>query len=444
MSRPQEAVACLPRRQRCAIYTRKSSEEGLDMDFNSLDAQREACEAFVTSQKAEGWATIRERYDDGGFSGGTLERPGLKRLIQDVEAGLIDVIVVYKIDRLSRSLMDFARLIEIFDRNQVTFVSVTQSFNTTTSMGRLTLNILLSFAQFEREVTAERIRDKVRASRMKGMWMGGHVPLGYDVKDRKLVVNAAEAATVRMIFERFVRLGSATTLAKALAAEDVVTKRGKPIDKGFLYKLINNRVYLGEAVHKGTSYPGEHEAIIDQALWDKVHSILKESPRLRAKNTRRQTPALLKGIIFTETGTAMTPTSTKKGTRLYRYYASMDLIRNRPMGETCGPLRLPAGMIEDAVVGEIRRMIRAPEIAARTIKTLREESPTVDEKAVVQALGEFDQLWAALYPAEQTRIVQLLVERVTVGREGIAIDLRSDGLGAVVRDMLAAERELAA
>ncbi|WP_374834686.1 recombinase family protein, partial [Daeguia caeni] len=226
MSRHQEAVAVVPRRQRCAIYTRKSSEEGLDMEFNSLDAQREACEAFVTSQKAEGWATIRERYDDGGFSGGTLERPGLKRLIQDVEAGLIDVIVVYKIDRLSRSLMDFAKLVEIFDRNQVTFVSVTQSFNTTTSMGRLTLNILLSFAQFEREVIGERIRDKVAASRKRGMWMGGHVPLGYDVRDRKLVINEAESATVRMIFERFVATGSATRLAKALAAEGVVNKRG--------------------------------------------------------------------------------------------------------------------------------------------------------------------------------------------------------------------------
>ncbi|MBA1373237.1 recombinase family protein [Sphingomonas ursincola] len=437
MSRHQEAVAVVPRRQRCAIYTRKSSEEGLDMEFNSLDAQREACEAFVTSQKAEGWATIRERYDDGGFSGGTLERPGLKRLIQDVEAGLIDVIVVYKIDRLSRSLMDFAKLVEIFDRNQVTFVSVTQSFNTTTSMGRLTLNILLSFAQFEREVIGERIRDKFAASRKRGMWMGGHVPLGYDVRDRKLVVNEAEAATVRMIFERFVTIGSATTLAKALAAEGVLNKRGKPIDKGFLYKLINNRVYLGEAVHKGTAYPGEHEAIIDQVLWDKVHSILAESPRLRAKNTRRQTPALLKGIIFTETGTAMTPTATKKGTRLYRYYASMDLIRNRPTGDGSGPLRLPAGMVEDAVVGEIRRMIRAPEVAARTIKALRDKSSTVDEKAVVQALGEFDQLWAALYPAEQTRIVQLLVERVTVGEDGIAVDLRHEGLGSVLRDMMA-------
>ena len=275
----------IPKRQRCAIYTRKSSEEGLDMEFNSLDAQREACEAYVASQKAEGWAAIRERYDDGGFSGGTLERPGLKQMVADVEAGLIDVIVVYKIDRLSRSLMDFAKLVEIFDRNDVTFVSVTQSFNTTTSMGRLTLNILLSFAQFEREVIGERIRDKFAASRKKGMWMGGYVPLGYDVKDRKLVINEAEAATVRMIFERFVAIGSATTLAKALVAEGVRNKRGKLIDKGFLYKLLNNRVYLGEAVHKGAAYAGEHEAIVSRDLWDKVHAILGESPRANAPPT---------------------------------------------------------------------------------------------------------------------------------------------------------------
>ena len=437
MSRAPTTVLAIPRRLRCAIYTRKSSEEGLDMEFNSLDAQREACEAYVASQRAEGWAAIREPYDDGGVSGGTLDRPALKRLLVDVEAGLIDVIVVYKIDRLSRSLMDFARLVEIFERNQVTFVSVTQSFNTTTSMGRLTLNILLSFAQFEREVIGERIRDKVAASRKRGMWMGGYVPLGYDVRDRKLVVNENEAATVRMIFQRFAAIGSATMLAKALAAEGVLNKRGKLIDKGFLYKLINNRVYLGEAVHKGTAYPGEHAAIIDQALWDNVHAILQESPRLRATNTRAQTPALLKGIIFTETGTAMTPTATKKGSRLYRYYASMDLIRNRPIGESTGPLRLPAGMVEDAVIGEIRRMIRAPEIAARVLKMLREESPTVDEKATIKALGEFDQIWTALYPAEQTRIIQLLVDRVTVGTSGIAVDLRQEGLGSVLRDMMA-------
>lgn len=338
--------------------------------------------------------------------------------------------------------MDFARLVEIFEQNQVTFVSVTQSFNTTTSMGRLTLNIVLSFAQFEREVIGERIRDKVAASRKRGMWMGGYVPLGYDVHDRKLVVNENEAATVRMIFQRFASIGSAIMLAKALAAGGVLNKRGKLVDKGFLYKLINNRVYLGEAVHKGTAYRGEHAATIDQALWDNVHAILQKSPRLRASNTRAQTPALLKGIIFMEIGTAMTPTATMKRSRLYRYYASMDLIRNRPIDESAGPLRLPAGMVEDAVIGEIRRMIRAPEIAPRVLAMLREERPTVDEKAIIKALGEFDQIWTALYPAEQTRIIQLLVDRVTVGTSGIAVDLRQEGLGSVLRDMMAPRQKV--
>ena len=424
------------RRLRCAIYTRKSSEEGLDMEFNSLDAQRESCEAYIASQRSEGFVAIRERYDDGGHSGGTLERPALQRLLADVEAGLIDVIVVYKIDRLSRSLMDFAKLVEVFDRNQVTFVSVTQSFNTTTSMGRLTLNILLSFAQFEREVIGERIRDKIAASRKRGMWMGGFVPLGYRVENRKLLIEESEAATVRMIFDRFVTIGSATVLAKTLAAENVRTRRGKPIDKGFLYKLLNNRVYIGEAVHKGASYPGEHEAIIDRALWDKVHAILQTSPRQRAANTRAQTPALLKGLIFTDTGTAMTPTTTKKGSKLYRYYTSMDLIRNRTT-DAAGPQRLPAGMVEDAVIGEIRRMIATPEVRARALAALQADMPDVDEKAVIVVLGEFDALWASLFPAEQARIIQLLVARVTVGATGLAVDLRHDGIGSLARQMMA-------
>jgi DNA invertase Pin-like site-specific DNA recombinase len=431
----------MPRRLRCAIYTRKSSEEGLDMEFNSLDAQREACEAYIASQRSEGWAAIREPYDDGGVSGGTLDRPALQRLLADVEAGLIDVIVVYKIDRLSRSLMDFAKLVDVFDRNQVTFVSVTQSFNTTTSMGRLTLNILLSFAQFEREVIGERIRDKVAASRKRGMWMGGYVPLGYDVRDRKLIINEAEAATVRMIFKRFVAIGSATKLAKALVAEGVRTKSGRLVDKGYIYRLLNSRVYLGEATHKGASYPGEHAPIIDRSLWDKVHSILQTSPRLRAANARARTPALLKGLIFTETGCAMTPAFTKKGTRQYRYYVSMDVIRNRALDENPGPLRLPAPMVEDAVIGEIHRMIRAPEITARTIAALRHEGANVEEAAVVATLAGFERLWGALYPAEQARIVQLLVERITVGTNGIAVDLRKEGLGLVLRDMLLPVKE---
>ncbi len=430
-------IATIPKRVRCAVYTRKSSEEGLDMEFNSLDAQREACEAYVASQKAEGWSVIRERYDDGGFSGGTIDRPALRQLLKDIEAGLIDVIVVYKIDRLSRSLMDFAKLVEVFDRNSVTFVSVTQSFNTTSSMGRLTLNILLSFAQFEREVIGERIRDKVAASRKRGMWMGGFVPLGYDVKDRKLVINDAEAAIVRMIFERFVALGSASALARALQAEGVTNKRGKRIDKGFLYKLINNRVYVGEAVHKGLAYPGEHRAIIARDLWDRVHSILKESPRDRRAKNRNDSEAVLKGLIFTATGAAMTPSFTRKGDRLYHYYTSMDVIRNRQIPEGSGPARLPAAMVEGAVIAEMRRLISTPEIVARVMAACRADGGPVDERAIVEALHRFNDLWGALFPAEQARIVRLLVHRVTVGDGGIAVDLRNQGLASLVWDLTA-------
>src|SRR5450631_1835991 len=240
----------IKRKLRCAVYTRKSSEEGLEQEFNSLDAQREACEAYVASQKAEGWLLVPDRYDDGGFSGGTLERPALQRLIHDIEAKRIDTVVVYKIDRLSRSLMDFAKLVEVFERNSVTFVSITQSFNTTTSMGRLTLHILLSFAQFEREVIGERIRDKFAASRRRGMWMGGWAPLGYEVRDRKLMVNEVDAKLVRSIFQRFLKTGSATKLARELIAEDARNKYDKLIDKGILYKMLNNPVYIGVAMHK--------------------------------------------------------------------------------------------------------------------------------------------------------------------------------------------------
>ena len=438
-------VPTAPKRSRCAIYTRKSSEEGLEMEFNSLDAQREACEAYIASQKAEGWVVIRERYDDGGISGGTLDRPALKQLIADVEVGLIDVIVVYKIDRLSRALMDFAKLVEVLDRNNVTFVSVTQSFNTTTSMGRLTLNILLSFAQFEREVIGERIRDKFAASRKRGMWMGGFVPMGYDVKDRKLVINETEAGTVRMIFERYVSLGSASKLARALQEEGVLNKRGRRIDKGFIYKLVNNRVYLGEAVHKGTAYPGEHEAIIDKGMWDRVQAILKTSPRERGAKTRTKSEALLKGLIFTQSGVAMSPTYARKGDRLYHYYVSQDLIKNRIPPPIDGQMRLPAAMVEGAVIAEIRRMISAPEVAARVIRTFKQEGESMDERAIVEALKRFDDIWTSLYPAEQARITRLLVGKVTVGSSGIAIDLRHQGIGRFVRDITSTNtREAAA
>jgi DNA invertase Pin-like site-specific DNA recombinase len=425
------------RRLRCAIYTRKSTEEGLDMEFNSLDAQREACEAYVTSQRSEGWVATRDRYDDGGFSGGTLERPGLTQLLADIDDGLIDVVVVYKIDRLSRSLMDFSKLVEIFDRNGVTFVSVTQSFNTTTSMGRLTLNILLSFAQFEREVTAERIREKVAASRKKGMWMGGYVPLGYDVRDRKLVVNADEAASVRRIFERFVELGSATALARELRREGFRNKQGSLIDKGYLYRLLNNRVYRGEVVHKGKAYPGEHDAIIDNGLWDRAHAILQESPRKRANNSRSRTPALLKGLIFGETGAAMTPTATRKGAKLYRYYVSMDVIRNRDTGQETAPKRLAAGMVEDAVVTEVRRILQTPEVVTQALAALTEDQARISEADAIAALLGFDALWAQLFPVEQARIIQLVVRRVTVTAAGLEVDIRREGISSVIREMIA-------
>src|SRR5262249_41654202 len=380
-----------------------SSEEGLEMEFNSLEAQRESCEAYVASQRAEGWLPVPDRYDDGGFSGGTLDRPALKRLLTDIEAGKVDVVVVYKIDRLSRSLMDFSRLVEVFDQHKVTFVSVTQSFNTTTSMGRLTLNVLLSFAQFEREVIGERIRDKFAASRKKGMWMGGWAPLGYDIKDRKLLVNEAEAEIVRALFQRFLRVGSMNKLVVALRSEGMTTKGGKPVDKGYIYRILNNRVYIGDAIHKGIAYPGEHQGIIDQSLWDRVHEILRESPRKRAMHTRAQTPALLKGLIFGPTGVVMSSAHTRRKGKLYRYYVSTDVL-NRDSA-TCPVRRVPAAEIERAVIDQLRGLLGAPEIIVRTWRAARETGGDISEAEVRQALERLDPLWDELFPAEQARIV---------------------------------------
>jgi DNA invertase Pin-like site-specific DNA recombinase len=421
------------RKLRCAIYTRKSSEEGLEMEFNSLDAQRDACEAYVVSQRAEGWVLVPDRYDDGGISGGTLKRPALKRLLADVEAGKFDIVLVYKIDRLSRSMLDFLKLVETFDRRKVTFVSITQSFDTRSSMGRLTLNMLLSFAQFEREVTGERIRDKVAASRKKGMWMGGWAPLGYEVRDRKLVIVPEDAERVRAIFKRFVQLGSATAVAKELIARGERNKYGQLLDKGVLYRILNNRVYIGDAVHKGTAYRGEHEAIIDRKLWDQVHGILKEGSRKRGASNRAQTPALLKGLIFGPTGCAMTPTHTRKAGKLYRYYVSTDVLR-RDGGE-CAVRRIPAGEIENAVIDQLRILLGSPEIIARTWRATRGANLTLEERNVRDALVRLDPLWNELFPAEQARIVHLLVERVDVGLDSADIKLRTEGLTSLVADL---------
>jgi hypothetical protein len=306
-------------------------------------------------------------------------------------------------------------------------------------MGRLTLNILLSFAQFEREVIGERIRDKIAASRKRGMWMGGFVPLGYDVRDRKLVANEAEAKKVRMIFERFVRIGSATTLVRALRAEGITGKYGKLVDKGYIYKLLNNRIYIGLAVHKGTAYPGEHEAVVSQALWDKVHSILADSPRQRAARTRAQTPALLKRLIFGPTGRAMTPSHTRKGGRLYRYYVSTDVLKRD--ADACTIRRIPAAEIESAVIEQVRVLLRSPEIIVRTWRVARHSLDGLTEDDVREALQRLNPIWDELFPAEQARIVQLLVERVDVSTEGADIRLRNEGLTKLVADLRAVRPE---
>jgi site-specific DNA recombinase len=357
------------KRARCAIYTRKSSEEGLEQAFNSLDAQREACTAFIQSQKHEGWTVLPALYDDGGFSGGTMERPALKRLIADIEAGQIDVVVVYKVDRLTRALSDFAKLVEVFDRRGVSFVSITQQFNTTTSMGRLTLNVLLSFAQFEREVTGERIRDKVAASKKKGMWMGGMPPLGYDVKNRKLVVNDAEAPIVIDIYRRYLALKSVHALRDELADAGIKSKRrmrpngaaygGQTFSRGALYLILQNRLYRGDIPHKGNAYPGEHPAIVGKPLWDEVQVVLAANRIERTTGARGRHPSLLTGMVFDETGERLTPTyAVKKGTR-YRYYVSTSLITGAGKTRSSGR-RIPAGNLEGLVINRLCTFLADP------------------------------------------------------------------------------------
>ena len=432
-----EAMPASVKKLRCAVYTRKSSEEGLDMEFNSLDAQREACEAYIASQRAEGWVLVRDRYDDGGFSGGTLDRPALKRLLADIEQGLIDVVVLYKIDRLSRSLMDFAKLVETFEAHGVTFTSVTQSFSTTTSMGRLTLNILLSFAQYEREIIGERIRDKVAASKARGMWMGGKVPLGYDVAGRKLVVNDAEAARVRRVFELFVETDSGVETVRRLQAEGVTAKSGRPIDKGDVYKILNLRTYIGEVTHKGNVYRGEHEAIVPRDLWERAHAVLQVSPRKRAAQNRQHAPALLKGLIYGVDGRALSPTHCVKNGRLYRYYVAQRVLKGDAPGDDGIVRRVSAAEIEAAVVDQVRALLRQPEVVVGTWLAARTEAPDLKEVEVRDALARLEPLWGELFPAEQARLMRSVVDRVVVGPGGADIRLRVEGLSSLVHDLTA-------
>ena len=340
------------RARRCAIYTRKSSEEGLEQDFNSLQAQREASEAFIKSQASEGWKLIKTAYDDGGMPGGTMERPALQRLLADIGESLVDVVVVYKVDRLTRSLADFAKIVEMFDARGVSFVAVTQQFNTTTSMGRLTLNVLLSFAQFEREVTGERIRDKIAASKRKGMWMGGVPPLGYEVRERRLVVNPTEANTVRYIYERYLELGCVRQLSKELDERGIVSKvriskkgvksGGWRFSRGALYELLANPIHIGEIRHKQERYPGQHEAIVPHELWERVQQRLRLNAARGRQSSTSAIASPLAGKIFDANGEPLYAQGAAKAGRRYRYYVSRSLVNGSSSDERkCWRLAAP-------------------------------------------------------------------------------------------------------
>ena len=400
--------------RRCAIYTRKPTEEGLEQAFNSLDAQREACEAYIKSQAHEGWKLVKTAYDDGGFSGGSMGRPAVRRLMADLKQGLVDIVVVYKVDRLTRSLADFAKIVEILDGHGASFVSVTQQFNTTSSMGRLTLNVLLSFAQFEREVTGERIRDKIAASKRKGMWMGGTTPFGYDVSERQLVVNEPEAASVRLIYQRYLDLGCVSALAADLPGRGIISKLkvsrrgnqhgGQPFGRGALYHLLQNKLYLGKVLHKGEAHDGQHPSIVPQELWDRVQQTLAVNRVTRRQARTTDSPYHLVGRVKDEQGRRMAPTDTHKANgQRYRYYASQDPVKGagRRAGEAI--VRIPAAALEQLVDREIERHLPEAESRRR----------------------------AGATPAERAVRIRSMVELVIIKHDEVEIRLTDEGTRAL-------------
>ena len=370
---------------------------------------------------------MADHYDDGGFSGGNMDRPALRRLMADIEAGKVDIVVVYKIDRLSRSLADFARMVETFDRCRVSFSAVTQQINSATSMGRLMLNVLLSFAQFEREVTGERIRDKIAASKAKGMWMGGPLPLGYDVDNRLLVINEREAAIVRRIFDDFVTVRSATMMVRNYASDGVVTKSGKPFCKQTIYKMLYNRIFRGEIVHKGKSHPGQHQAIITQAQWDAAHALIASNPQGRRQDTknRDKEPVLLRNLLFTPDDERLMPTYTIKKGKPYRYYTAG---RDRRFGAWASRFgSLPAEPVEELVVAQVQDALSAPHFVQAVWNKVRGQRPEFSEPDVVLPMRQLATMWPQLFRAEQCRLVQLLIERVVLGDTGMEIIWSASG-----------------
>jgi site-specific DNA recombinase len=424
---------------RCAIYTRKSSEEGLEQSFNSLEAQREACQAYIASQKHENWRALSTHYNDGGYSGGSMERPALQQLLADIDAGKIDTVVVYKVDRLTRSLADFAKIIERFDARQVSFVSVTQQFNTTTSMGRLTLNVLLSFAQFEREVTGERIRDKIAASKRKGMWMGGTLPVGYDLCDHKLVVNAQEAAQVKKIFELYLELGCVSKLKERLNQEGFKSKirmgrsgqkaGGKSYARGALYCLLQNPIYIGKIRHRDAIYDGEHKAIIPQQLWERAQERLKTNGINRRTGRNAKSPSLLVGLLYDAQGNRFTPFHTDRRGKRYRYYVSQEVVQSRARATT-GPTRIPARDIEDIVCGKIQLLLNSPEQVLASTGTRSADAAVC--KSVIAAAKQLAKTFPSQSLTEQREFVQNVIRQVVVRETELEITIGQSALRAAL------------
>lgn len=432
-------------KKNCAVYTRKSTEEGLDMEFNSLDAQYESCEKYIQIHDHEGWNIVQDKYEDGGFSGGTVERPALKRLLADIQARKINIVVVYKIDRLSRSLLDFLNLMKVFEEHEVSFVSVTQNFDTSTPMGKLMLNVLLSFAQFEREITGERIRDKIASSKRKGMWMGGVTPLGYEVKDRHLHIKEDEAASVRMIFDYFIMLKSVTMLVQQLPEMDIFSKKriskngreigGTKLDKGSIYKILNNPIYIGKIRHKDNIYDGKHKPIISEETWEKAHKIIKESPRERSISTKRKTKAVLCGVLRCGgCNSSMTPCHTKKkGGKLYRYYGAVNYRKgNCP---DCPVKQVTASEIEAVVLHQLKSIFAAPEMIIETWKEVTRSDASITEVDVRNALVDIFPVWNELFPKEQEQLLNLMLEKVVIYTNYVDVRVRADGLDSLVKEL---------
>lgn len=447
------ATAPTAPKRRCAIYTRKSTEEGLDSDFSSLDAQRESAESFIASQRHEGWVVLPTHYDDGGFTGANTDRPALAQLMKDIEAGQVDVVVVYKIDRLSRSLLDFVNLLQVFERHQVAFVSVTQQFNTANPMGRLVLNILICFAQFERENIAERIRDKMAATRKKGKWVGGKPPLGYDVDypAKRLVVNQEEAKTIQWIFSRYTQVGSACLLVDELNAKGITTKTwrtnkghvhaGNSFDRGNIYKILANPIYVGEVHYKGGIYKGEHAPIIERSLWDQVREMMAENSHARSNRNRATVTGFLKAVTrCAHCGCSMGISWAKKENAngvVYRYYRCASSTKHG--AESCPVAAVPAGDLEAEVLKHLRRVFRStPLIAAASAATQRlagDAGLRLDHQAVLEVIRSLDDVWDELFPAEQARIAELLISRVAVGLDQSDLHLRIDGLRGLAGEL---------